>query len=321
MFKSLANLSGLRATSPWRHSPDSSMSGSPLDRAVGPASIPIPPSHQDSHDYNTSTAHHRKSPATRRAARATANLTDTTSRNLRAAFDALDLQADNSISIHHVKEIIPVVFSDTPPTWDTFQYSIRTACDLSEDDDPPETITFPQFVNLIIALDEKLIRTASASTGALQEDDRSDPAPSQDPLPDQSAPLDSSDKTPRKRQNVPKKEDDPFDLFHFDMSSIDNVFSMLDPSGDDNVSPTELHDTLNSLGFSISHDEAAAMVDLASGRHNARYFNNQHFHSLVRTLRSTIPAADRTHTTDSPVHDKTQRHQSRVRHNIRKSFD
>lgn len=298
------------------------MSASPLDRAVGPALLPTSPSHQDSHDYNNaSAASHRKSFSTRRAARATANLTDTTSRNLRAAFDALDLHADNAISIDHIKEIIPVVFSDTPPTWDTFQYSIRTACELSEDDDPPETITFPQFVNFLIALDEKLIRTASASTGELQEDNHSDPAPSQDPLPDQSTPLKSSDKPPRKRQNAPNKEDDPFDLFHFDMSSIDDVFTMLDPSGDDNVSPTELHDTLNSLGFAISHDEAAAMVDLASGRHNARYFNNQRFHSLVRTLRSTISLADQTHTTDSPVDDKTQRRQSRARHNIRKSFD
>lgn len=298
------------------------MSDTPLDRAVRTAALPLSPSHQDSHEYNNNRAPSASNTpnAPNRAPSPTANLTDTTSRNLRTAFDALDLEADNSISVDHIKQIIPVVFPDTPPTWDTLQHSIRTACELSDNDEPPDTITFPQFVNFFIALDEELIRTASASSKDLEQDNYDDPAPSQDPPPDQSNPQMSSNITPSKRhRKAPRKEDDPFDLFHFDMSNIDNVFSMLDPSGDNKITPTELHDTLNSLGFAISHDEATAMVDLASSNHNARFFNNQHFHSLVRNLRSTVSHIEQTHVADRRTDDKHLSRQHRVRHNLRKS--
>lgn len=219
-------------------------------------------------------------------------LTDTTSRNLRAVFDALDLQADDVVAVEHINQIIPVVFNDNPPSQHTLDHVLRMSCELSDQEDLPDTLTFPQFVNFFISLDEELIRNADGVSADSKLPDADDDSPSASRGgPGHDAKAMSTVKSRKHTHPAPKKEDDPFDMFHFDMSNIDNIFRMLS-STNETVTSSQLHDTLNSLGFQISHDEASAMVDLAAASRDAQSFNRRHFHNLVRTLRSTISYPD-----------------------------
>lgn len=73
-------------------------------RAVGPATDPFLLSVQDVHKHNTyfSLAFLGSiSSAAKRSSRPTANLTNTTSRNLHVAYDPLDLNDLDFISIEH----------------------------------------------------------------------------------------------------------------------------------------------------------------------------------------------------------------------------